>query len=242
MHLAQMTPRQPAARACQPLIAAVTAKPQNFHAGRRCHGGWPRSRLPGPARIPRVLRRAGRAVPGQAKACAPGYRMDKRVLRCRGRMAGARTTSWRRVAPRLKARSGWRWMQAALRDWGWIVNHKNIKRLMREHDMHPPRRRRFVTTTDSDHDAPVFPDHSKDYVLHGPYRLWVADLTYMCDRLLQNPQSILRGELAPLRLEGRRWPRVAGSGPGGLVASLAPADTTPRSLPRSPATRGAGTG
>ena len=87
---------------------------------------------------------------------------------------------------------------------------KNIKRLMREHDMHPPRRQRFVTTTDSDHDAPVFPDHSKDYVLHGPYRLWVADLTYMYDRL-----------------EG----------------SLAPADTTPpRSLPRSPAARGAGTG
>ena len=37
--------------------------------------------------------------------------------------------------------------------------------------------------------------------------------------LLQNPQSILRGELAPLRLghdlRVRRWPRVAGSGPGG---------------------------
>ena len=35
--------------------------------------------------------------------------------------------------------------------------------------------------------------------------------------LLQNPQSILRGELAPLRLghdlRVRRWPRVAGSGP-----------------------------
>ena len=74
-------------------------------------------------------------------------------------------------------------MQAALRDWGWIVNHKKIKRLLREHDMHPPRRRRFVTTTDSDPDAPVFPDHSKDCELNGPYRLWVADLTYMGDRL-----------------------------------------------------------
>ena len=41
--------------------------------------------------------------------------------------------------------------------------------------------------------------------------------------LLQNPQSILRGELAPLRLghdlRVRRWPRVAGSGPGGRGAS-----------------------
>ena len=36
---------------------------------------------------------------------------------------------------------GWRRMQAALRHRGWIVNHKKIKRLMREHAMHPPRRR-----------------------------------------------------------------------------------------------------
>ena len=47
---------------------------------------------------------------------------------------------------------GWRRMQAALRHRGWIVNHKKIKRLMREHAMHPPCRRRFVATTDSGHD------------------------------------------------------------------------------------------
>ena len=43
-------------------------------------------------------------------------------------------------------------------------------------------------------------------------------------RLLQNPQSILRGELAPLRLghdlRVRRWRAWLGSGPGGLVATL----------------------
>ena len=32
--------------------------------------------------------------------------MDKRLLRCRGRMAVARTTSWRRAAPRLEAPPG----------------------------------------------------------------------------------------------------------------------------------------
>ena len=56
---------------------------------------------------------------------------------------------------------GWRRMQAALRHRGWVVNHKKIKRLMREHALHPPRRRRFVATTDSDHDEPVFPDRSR---------------------------------------------------------------------------------
>ncbi len=70
-------------------------------------------------------------------------------------------------------------MQAALRHRGWIVNHKKIKRLMREHALHPPCRRRFVATTDSDHDEPVFPDRSRDSEVDGPNRLWVADLTYI---------------------------------------------------------------
>ena len=74
---------------------------------------------------------------------------------------------------------GRRRMQAALRHRGWIVNHKKIKRLMREHAMHPPRRRRFVATTDSDHDDPVFPDRSRDCEVDGPDQLWVADLTYI---------------------------------------------------------------
>ena len=74
---------------------------------------------------------------------------------------------------------GWRRMQAALRHRGWGVNHKKIKRLMREHALHPPRRRRFVATTDSDHDEPVFPDRSRDCEADGPNQLWVADLTYI---------------------------------------------------------------
>ena len=70
-------------------------------------------------------------------------------------------------------------MQAALRHRGWVVNHKKVKRLMREHGLHPLRRRRFVATTDSDHDEPVFPDRSGDCDVDGPNQLWVADLTYI---------------------------------------------------------------
>ena len=74
---------------------------------------------------------------------------------------------------------GWRRMQAALRHRGWVVNHKKIKRLMREHALHPPCRRRFVATTDSGHDEPIFPDRSRDREVDGPNQLWVADLTYI---------------------------------------------------------------
>ena len=68
-------------------------------------------------------------------------------------------------------------MQAALRHRGWVVNHKKIKHLMREHALHPPCRRRFVATTDSDHR--VFLDRSRERDMDGPNQLWVADLTYI---------------------------------------------------------------
>lgn len=74
---------------------------------------------------------------------------------------------------------GWRRMQAALRQQGRVVNHKKVKRLMREHDLQPPCRRRFVATTDSDHDQPIFPDFSRELAVDGPDQLWVADLTYV---------------------------------------------------------------
>ena len=59
------------------------------------------------------------------------------------------------------------------------MNHKKIRRLMREHDLQPRTRRRFVATTDSDHDRPIFPNLAKDMVANGPNQLWVADITYV---------------------------------------------------------------
>jgi putative transposase len=50
---------------------------------------------------------------------------------------------------------------------------------MRAHDLQPRRRRRFVTTTDSDHDRPIFPDRAKGMVVDAPNQLWVADITYI---------------------------------------------------------------
>ena len=59
---------------------------------------------------------------------------------------------------------GYRRVGAALRQQGIVVNHKKIRRLMREHDLQPRTRRRFVATTDSDHDGPIFPNLAKDMV------------------------------------------------------------------------------
>ena len=74
---------------------------------------------------------------------------------------------------------GYRRVGAELRHQGVVVNHKKIRRLMREHDLQPKRRRRYVATTDSDHDSPIFPDRACGLVVDGPNQLWVADITYI---------------------------------------------------------------
>ena len=74
---------------------------------------------------------------------------------------------------------GYRRVGAELRHRGIVVNSKKIRRLMREQDLQPKRRRRFVATTDSDHDCPIFPDLARDRIIDGPNQLWVADITYI---------------------------------------------------------------
>jgi putative transposase len=74
---------------------------------------------------------------------------------------------------------GYRRVGAELRHQGVIVNHKKIRRLMREHGLQPKRRRRYVATTDSDHDSPIFPGRARNLVVASPNQLWVADITYI---------------------------------------------------------------
>jgi putative transposase len=74
---------------------------------------------------------------------------------------------------------GWRRVRAELRQRGLTVNHKKIQRLMREHGLQPRPRRRYVATTDSDHDQPIFSNLAKDMAVDGPDQLWVADITYV---------------------------------------------------------------
>ncbi len=74
---------------------------------------------------------------------------------------------------------GYRRVTHELRRRGILVNHKKVARLMREAALTPRRIRRFVTTTDSEHDLPVYPDLAKGFIPTGPDELWVADLTYI---------------------------------------------------------------
>ncbi len=72
---------------------------------------------------------------------------------------------------------GYRRICAELRHQGLVVNSKRVRRLMREHDLQPRRRRRYTATTDSDHDEPLFANKVPGMRPDGPNQLWVADMT-----------------------------------------------------------------
>ena len=74
---------------------------------------------------------------------------------------------------------GWRRVTAELRRRGWSVNHKRVRRIMREDNLLCLRRRKFVVTTDSDHSRPVYPNLAVQLELSGINQLWVADITYI---------------------------------------------------------------
>lgn len=74
---------------------------------------------------------------------------------------------------------GYRRVQAELRRRGQRVNHKRVRRLMREDNLLCLRRRSFVRTTDSRHGFTVYPNLAKEMVLTDINQLWVADITYI---------------------------------------------------------------
>ena len=74
---------------------------------------------------------------------------------------------------------GYRRVQAELRRGGQQVNHKRVRRLMREDNLLCVRRRSFVRTTDSQHGLRVYPNLAREMVLSDLNQLWVADITYI---------------------------------------------------------------
>ena len=102
-------------------------------------------------------------------------------------------------------------MTAQLKAEGERINHKRVARVMRQQDLCVRLKRRFVVTTDSGHDGPIFPNLAADLAPIGPGQLWVSDLTYI--RVLtgfvlpgRHPRRLVApgGALGPRPEDGRR--------------------------------------
>jgi putative transposase len=74
---------------------------------------------------------------------------------------------------------GYRRIAALLRQQGWTVNTKRVRRLMNEDGLLAIRRRKFVVTTDSEHGMRIYPNLAGSLELTDLDQLWVSDLTYI---------------------------------------------------------------
>ena len=74
---------------------------------------------------------------------------------------------------------GYRRITHELRRRGHAVNHKRVARVMRANGLGIKQRRRYIATTDSDHDQPIFPNLYRNVIPNRLDRVWVADITYI---------------------------------------------------------------
>jgi putative transposase len=62
---------------------------------------------------------------------------------------------------------------------GHVVNHKRVARVMKANGQSIKPRRRFVQTTDSNHDQPIFPNLYRNIIPAKLDVVWVTDITYI---------------------------------------------------------------
>ena len=76
-------------------------------------------------------------------------------------------------------RCGYRRLTALLRREGYLANKKRVLRLMQEDNLLSLRKAKYVLTTNSQHDLPVYPNLTRRPTLTGLNQLWIADITYI---------------------------------------------------------------
>jgi putative transposase len=74
---------------------------------------------------------------------------------------------------------GYRRVTHELQHRGYVVNHKRVARVMKVQGLGIKPRRRFVRTTNSKHDSPIFPNLYRNVIPTRPNVVWVADFTYI---------------------------------------------------------------
>lgn len=74
---------------------------------------------------------------------------------------------------------GYRRVTHELHRRGHLVNHKRVARVMRANGLGIKPRRRYVRTTDSSHDSPIYPNLYRNEIPHRPDMVWVGDFTYV---------------------------------------------------------------
>ncbi len=83
------------------------------------------------------------------------------------------------IALQHRRRYGYRRVLVELKARGLSVNKKRVQKLMRQDNLLAIRHRKFILTTDSQHECKVYLNLAARMELTGIDQLWVADLTYI---------------------------------------------------------------
>jgi putative transposase len=78
-----------------------------------------------------------------------------------------------------RRRYGYRRVTMDLRRRGMILNHKRVLRIMREDNLLAIRYRKYILTTDAQHEHEVYVNLAARMTVTGVNQLWVADITYI---------------------------------------------------------------
>jgi putative transposase len=74
---------------------------------------------------------------------------------------------------------GYRRIKVELRNRGYVVNQKKVRRFMKEDNLICVKKRFKLQTTDSNHGEKVYPNLARTLNVTGINQLWVADITYI---------------------------------------------------------------
>ena len=78
-----------------------------------------------------------------------------------------------------RRRYGYRRVAVDLRRQGMAVNHKRVLRIMREDNLLAIRYRKYIVTTNSQHEYQVYMNLAARMTVTAVNQLWVADITYI---------------------------------------------------------------
>ena len=91
----------------------------------------------------------------------------------------AARVSIQEVVLRHRRRYGYRRVTEDLHRQGMVINHKRVARIMREDNLLAIRYRKFILTTNSQHDCQVYLNLAARMTVTAVNQLWVADITYI---------------------------------------------------------------
>ena len=76
-------------------------------------------------------------------------------------------------------RSGYRTMLWYVRRQGFKIGESRLRRIMRDNSLQAKIKKKFIKTTDSEHDEMVYPNLLPEMVVDNVNQVWVSDITYV---------------------------------------------------------------